>query len=589
MPVPQPPRPPRALARTLRTSIFDGVVNTLVRRSPLHPSHYYLHDSRLMPKRFARRLLRLVRLSLGGKAAAAERLDLPERFVFVPLQVHDDTQVIVHSPRMRTMEELVAAALAALPEGYDLIVKPHPADEGRRDYDAIEKMLAGTRGRIVYRADTARLIRRSSAVVTLNSTVGLEALAFMKPVVVLGDAVYAGRGITVDVPDPRELPAKLAEAVRFRPDEEEIKRFLDYFIFEYLRPGDLRSPKPGDAALAAEYAISLLPERKRPAVECRGPALAEPPAPRVSVVMPAYNAEAFVAQAVRSVLAQTHANWELIVVDDGSADRTGEIVKGFADPRIRYLRTENRGPAAARNAGLAECRGEFVAFIDADDAWAPRKLELQLAEFARDSGAALVFCASARIDGAGRRMPSRRLSLGRLPVGPHLERILVRNDLLTPSVMVRREALSKAGGFPEDVRGGEDWEVWRRVALFGTFRYVGRALAAVRYSPGTLSGSRETMNRDVSRVVERAFADPEVRRRVSPRKLTRLRRRAEALLLYDSGWRAMRAGDASATRLLAQSMRRALVDLRQPAMFLASLALRMPFVNRAFLLGLVRK
>src|SRR5215204_696893 len=101
----------------------------------------------------------------------------------------------------------------------------------------------------------------------------------------------------------------------------------------------------------------------------------------VSVIMPAYNAGRYIAESVRSVQAQTFGGWELVVVDDGSADDTGEVVRRFAaaDARVRYVRRPNGGQAAARNTGLAEARAPFVAFLDADDLWLPEKLEAQLA------------------------------------------------------------------------------------------------------------------------------------------------------------------------------------------------------------------
>ena len=250
-------QPSRHLAAALRVAVLDALLNFFARRSPFHPTLYFDHEKSVSLRRFFRRVSRILRSHFRKEAPArAEPLDLPEPFVLLPLQVHDDTQVIVHSPRMRTMEELVDAAVTALPAGYGLVVKTHPADEGRRRYAVIEEMLDGKRFRLVHRADTTDLIRRSSAVVTLNSSVGLEALAFMKPVVVLGDAVYAGRGITVDVADPDELPLKLSKAVRFRPDEDDVKRFLDYFVFEYSRRGSHRDPQGEDLDAMAEYVLS---------------------------------------------------------------------------------------------------------------------------------------------------------------------------------------------------------------------------------------------------------------------------------------------------------------------------------------------
>lgn len=100
----------------------------------------------------------------------------------------------------------------------------------------------------------------------------------------------------------------------------------------------------------------------------------------VSVITPLYNAEAYIGPAIRSVLAQTHRKWEMLIADDCSTDRSAEAVKRFEDPRIRYLKLEkNSGAAAARNAALAAAKGAYIAFLDSDDLWKPEKLEKQLA------------------------------------------------------------------------------------------------------------------------------------------------------------------------------------------------------------------
>ena len=99
----------------------------------------------------------------------------------------------------------------------------------------------------------------------------------------------------------------------------------------------------------------------------------------VSIIMPSWNTGAFIAESIRSVLAQTNSNWELIIVDDGSTDHTDSVVASFDDPRIRYFKnTRNVGAAMTRNRALREARGEWIAFLDSDDLWAPQKLDRQL-------------------------------------------------------------------------------------------------------------------------------------------------------------------------------------------------------------------
>ena len=99
--------------------------------------------------------------------------------------------------------------------------------------------------------------------------------------------------------------------------------------------------------------------------------------PLISAVIPVYNGEAFVADAIRSVLAQTYPRVECVVVDDGSHDRTAEVIRSFGDV-VRYLWKPTGGVASARNAGVSAARGEYVAFVDADDTWLPEKLDRQM-------------------------------------------------------------------------------------------------------------------------------------------------------------------------------------------------------------------
>lgn len=106
--------------------------------------------------------------------------------------------------------------------------------------------------------------------------------------------------------------------------------------------------------------------------------------PLISVIMPAYNAESYVSEAIRSVIAQSYQNWELLVVDDGSEDKTGEIVRSFTDPRIRRFTQQNKGVSAARNLALYQMQGEYFCFLDSDDVLPPTSIEARYAVFMQD-------------------------------------------------------------------------------------------------------------------------------------------------------------------------------------------------------------
>lgn len=174
--------------------------------------------------------------------------------------------------------------------------------------------------------------------------------------------------------------------------------------------------------------------------------------PTVSVIIPTYNRAHLLGRAIRSVLAQTYQDFELIVVDDGSSDNTGEVVATFVDPRIHYLRhEENRGAAAARNTGIKASRGEYVAFLDSDCEWLPEKLEKQMEVFGKVSsrvGVVYTDLWSVNQDGHRKYWHSSRV----MPEDGIIYDHLIGSQLASismPSVVIKRECLAKVGLFDE--------------------------------------------------------------------------------------------------------------------------------------------
>jgi glycosyltransferase involved in cell wall biosynthesis len=187
--------------------------------------------------------------------------------------------------------------------------------------------------------------------------------------------------------------------------------------------------------------------------------------PEVSVIIPTYNRRAMVREAIDSVLAQTAPSFELIVVDDGSSDGTAEDLARLVAERagtVRIERTANRGPAAARNRGVAMARAPLVAFLDSDDLWAPEKLERHL-EFMR----AKPCCAISQTNETWIRN-GRRVNPGmrhRKRAGDFFVDSL-RTCLVSPSaVLMRKELLDSIGGFDEDMRAAEDYDLWLRIQV----------------------------------------------------------------------------------------------------------------------------
>ena len=187
--------------------------------------------------------------------------------------------------------------------------------------------------------------------------------------------------------------------------------------------------------------------------------------PRVSVVIPTYNRAQLVTRAIDSVLQQTFDDFELIVVDDGSPDETADIVRRYQDSRIRLLRlVRNQGVSRARNAGISNARGEWVAFLDCDDEWLPEKLERQMArvDLDADEQTIVVYCRNYRQFGPQKRKPGRRKEL---PEGDVFDSLLREGTTLIPSVyVVKRSALIEVGGFDERLATSEDHDCWLRLA-----------------------------------------------------------------------------------------------------------------------------
>ena len=213
--------------------------------------------------------------------------------------------------------------------------------------------------------------------------------------------------------------------------------------------------------------------------------------PRVSVIVPTYNCARFLGAALESVLAQTYADLEILVVDDGSTDATPAVMEAFAG-RVRYLRQANRGVSAARNLGLAQAGGELIAYLDADDRWVPHKLERQLAFLEAHPECGLLHSDVTIIDEEDRVLRHRfNRETGRpLPMGRCLLALLHRCHIQTPTVLERREWTARVAGFDPRVQGTEDYLRWIRLAMAGIqVGYLDEPLALYRWRAGSLSSS----------------------------------------------------------------------------------------------------
>ncbi len=228
-------------------------------------------------------------------------------------------------------------------------------------------------------------------------------------------------------------------------------------------------------------------------------------APHVSVVIPAYNAAATLPATLASVFAQTFADYEVIVVDDGSTDGTPALLARYGD-RIRAFRKVNEArPSTTRNLGAKAARGELVAFLDADDCWQPEKLARQVALFAANSRLGLVYTASAVIDTSGRVLRVNQCPRGgRGRIYPLLA---VRNMMVGSSVMARRAAIAEAGWFDEELTSIENWDLWIRIARRWEVDCVDEPLTLYRVHPGNRSADVELRRRNIFRILAKTH-DP---------------------------------------------------------------------------------
>jgi glycosyltransferase involved in cell wall biosynthesis len=230
----------------------------------------------------------------------------------------------------------------------------------------------------------------------------------------------------------------------------------------------------------------------------------------ISVILPVYNGARFLAETIESVLAQSHSRIELIVVDDGSTDQSAEIALHFADldQRVTLLRQRNAGVGTARNAGIAHAAGRFIALIDADDLWHPRKLEKQLAAFTDpDHSIGLVYCASIDIDEQSR--PLSVCNWTSRPQGIVWLQLFVNNftgNASTP--LIRADCLKESGGFDESffkasAYGTEDWDLALRIAGSYQLRCVPECLVGYRRLSESMSCDTNRMKRSWDMTVQK--------------------------------------------------------------------------------------
>jgi glycosyltransferase involved in cell wall biosynthesis len=218
----------------------------------------------------------------------------------------------------------------------------------------------------------------------------------------------------------------------------------------------------------------------------------------VSVVIPAYNGQEYIREAIESALAQTYRPIEILVIDDGSPINMKEAVAGFG-PEVRYIRQENGGTASARNLGWQSARGEFVALLDQDDLWVQQKLERQVPRFAEDERIGLVAAWMEVFD----NKTGERKGLHKVPAEMTVHDMIGHELPPVQTMIFRKSALKKIGGFDASLRGTDDWDVNIRVAAEYRVVSVQEVLGRARMHPEQQGSNGEQMYRNSMRVLEK--------------------------------------------------------------------------------------
>jgi glycosyltransferase involved in cell wall biosynthesis len=235
--------------------------------------------------------------------------------------------------------------------------------------------------------------------------------------------------------------------------------------------------------------------------------------PLFSIVVTCYNYGQYLQQSLQSVLDQTCADFEVIVIDDGSTDNTPDVMEQYtADSRFKYIRQANAGQPKAKNRGIAESSGEFIAFLDADDIWLQQtKLEKQLALFA-DPQVGAVYARRKWINQDGVEISGDERVLRR---GSILDHVFIDNFICFSSSVIRRSCLDEVGYFDENLPMGIDYDLWIRLAARYRFDYVDEAL--VKYRTGHANLSKNTMKRYdcAHKIMHKALHDPLISSRFS--------------------------------------------------------------------------
>lgn len=225
----------------------------------------------------------------------------------------------------------------------------------------------------------------------------------------------------------------------------------------------------------------------------------------ISVIMRSYNQSGFIGHAIESVLSQTYKDFELIAVDDGSTDDTGSILQKYSD-QIRLIRQENKGRSAAANVGLAEARGDYVAFLDSDDIWDKEFLKMTISVLESNPSISIVYTGWTYIDKDGYVIGKKIVPSSRVD---YTNELLYGALFPIHAALTRKICFEKCGGFDSSISYGEDWHLWLRFALAGyAFASIPKPLAIYRRHAENTTKNLQILKTELLKTLDKIFTIP---------------------------------------------------------------------------------
>ncbi|MBD2388332.1 glycosyltransferase family 2 protein [Cylindrospermum sp. FACHB-282] len=255
--------------------------------------------------------------------------------------------------------------------------------------------------------------------------------------------------------------------------------------------------------------------------------------PKVSIIIPAYNAMTYLPTTLASVLQQTFTDFEVLIIDDGSTDHLHQWITEILDSRVKLIRQNNQGISAARNTGINNSKGKYIAFLDADDLWETTKLEEQIYLLDNNPTIGLVYTWIKLVDHHGKS--SGRIIKSHIQ-GNMWQQIVEYNPIQTSTVIVRRDCLDNVGIFDQNLSSAEDWELWVRISFHYPFAVIKKPLVNYRLHQNNITKNWQITEQGLSLVIEKVFAS-------LPSDIQNLKNRCYGRGNLYIAWKTLQTGD----------------------------------------------